>query len=134
MPGPALVSSSRSLAKIDSRHNPDKSTPSAPPKHPVLMTHSESQAQIPFDNYTLQNVEYDYTEHPVNLRHPRRQKMARSSLRAYFHSEHKPGERVLVQKIDFFILTFCCVSYFMNYVSPPTPFYINQDELLMANR
>jgi len=26
-------------------------------------------------------------------------------------------ERKLVQKIDFFILTFCCLSYFVNYVS-----------------
>ncbi|KAJ4387082.1 hypothetical protein N0V93_007669 [Gnomoniopsis smithogilvyi] len=42
--------------------------------------------------------------------------MARSSLRTYFHTEHQPGERLLVQKIDFFILTFCCVSYFMNYL------------------
>lgn len=28
-------------------------------------------------------------------------------------------ERKLVQKIDFFILTFCCLSYFVNYVSMP---------------
>ncbi|KAM4055853.1 major facilitator superfamily protein [Hirsutella rhossiliensis] len=27
-----------------------------------------------------------------------------------------PGERALVQKIDFFILTFCCLSYFVNYL------------------
>jgi ACS family pantothenate transporter-like MFS transporter len=26
-------------------------------------------------------------------------------------------ERKLVRKIDFFILTFCCLSYFLNYVS-----------------
>ena len=38
-------------------------------------------------------------------------------LREYFRVEYQPGERMLVQKIDFFILTFCCVSYFMNYVS-----------------
>lgn len=37
-------------------------------------------------------------------------------LRNYFHVDYKPGERVLVQKIDFFILTFCCLSYFVNYV------------------
>lgn len=37
-------------------------------------------------------------------------------LRGYFRVDYRPGERVLVQKIDFFILTFCCVSYFMNYV------------------
>lgn len=43
--------------------------------------------------------------------------MARSSLRAYFRAEYQPGERMLVQKIDFFILTFCCLSYFLNYVS-----------------
>lgn len=47
--------------------------------------------------------------------------MARSRLREYFHSDYQPGERLLVQKIDFFILTFCCVSYFMNYVSNPPP-------------
>ncbi|KAE9978207.1 hypothetical protein BLS_000799 [Venturia inaequalis] len=28
----------------------------------------------------------------------------------------RPGERKLVQKIDFFILTFCCLSYFLNYL------------------
>lgn len=47
--------------------------------------------------------------------------MARSSLRAYFRTEYQPGERMLVQKIDFFILTFCCLSYFMNYVSLSSP-------------
>lgn len=40
-------------------------------------------------------------------------------LREYFSVAYQPGERLLVQKIDFFILTFCCVSYFMNYVSHP---------------
>lgn len=44
--------------------------------------------------------------------------MARSNLREYFKVEYRPGERLLVQKVDFFILTFCCLSYFMNYVSP----------------
>lgn len=48
--------------------------------------------------------------------------MAGSRLREYFRSEYQPGERLLVQKIDFFILTFCCMSYFMNYVSISTPF------------
>lgn len=38
-------------------------------------------------------------------------------LREYFKVEYRPGERLLVQKVDFFILTFCCLSYFMNYVS-----------------
>ncbi|KAH9903556.1 MFS general substrate transporter [Xylariomycetidae sp. FL2044] len=37
-------------------------------------------------------------------------------LKAYFHTEYQPGERRLVQKIDFFILTFCCLSYFTNYL------------------
>ena len=32
-----------------------------------------------------------------------------------------PGERKLVQKIDFFILSFCCLSYFLNYVSGAIP-------------
>lgn len=44
--------------------------------------------------------------------------MAPSKLREYFKVEYRPGERLLVQKVDFFILTFCCLSYFMNYVSP----------------
>lgn len=50
--------------------------------------------------------------------------MALSKLREYFKVEYRPGERLLVQKVDFFILTFCCLSYFMNYVSPhhPHPF------------
>ncbi|KAI4765227.1 hypothetical protein E4T52_02580 [Aureobasidium sp. EXF-3400] len=26
------------------------------------------------------------------------------------------GERKLVQKLDFFILTFCCLMYFLNYL------------------
>lgn len=42
--------------------------------------------------------------------------MAPSKLREYFKVEYRPGERALVQKVDFFILTFCCLSYFMNYV------------------
>ncbi|KAF1811873.1 major facilitator superfamily transporter [Eremomyces bilateralis CBS 781.70] len=37
-------------------------------------------------------------------------------LRDYFRVEYKPGERKLLQKIDFFILTFCCLSYLMNYL------------------
>lgn len=43
--------------------------------------------------------------------------MARQKLREYLSANYQPGERALVQKIDFFILTFCCVSYFTNYVS-----------------
>ncbi|KAH7136307.1 major facilitator superfamily domain-containing protein [Dactylonectria macrodidyma] len=42
--------------------------------------------------------------------------MAGSKIRGYLHVDYKPGERVLVQKIDFFILTFCCLSYFVNYL------------------
>ncbi|KAG6366097.1 hypothetical protein INS49_000273 [Diaporthe citri] len=42
--------------------------------------------------------------------------MALSKLREYFKVEYRPGERLLVQKVDFFILTFCCLSYFMNYL------------------
>ncbi|POS69896.1 major facilitator superfamily transporter [Diaporthe helianthi] len=42
--------------------------------------------------------------------------MARSKLRDYFKVEYRPGERLLVQKVDFFILTFCCLSYFCNYL------------------
>ncbi|KAK3312536.1 major facilitator superfamily domain-containing protein [Apodospora peruviana] len=41
-----------------------------------------------------------------------------TALREYFATAgyHRPGERRLVQKIDFFILTFCCLSYFLNYL------------------
>jgi ACS family pantothenate transporter-like MFS transporter len=28
-----------------------------------------------------------------------------------------PGERKLLRKLDFFILTFCCLMYWANYVS-----------------
>ncbi|KAL0466253.1 major facilitator superfamily domain-containing protein [Neurospora intermedia] len=40
-------------------------------------------------------------------------------LRSYFHSSgpsSNPLERRLLLKIDFFILTFCCLSYFLNYL------------------
>lgn len=57
--------------------------------------------------------------------------MAPSKLREYFKVEYRPGERALVQKVDFFILTFCCLSYFMNYVShhhgtPASPYVMLQ--------
>ncbi|KAG8410954.1 hypothetical protein J3459_016777 [Metarhizium acridum] len=42
--------------------------------------------------------------------------MASSRLRQYFHVQYQPGERKLIQKIDFFILTFCCLSYLVNYL------------------
>ncbi|KAL2127152.1 hypothetical protein VTI74DRAFT_11249 [Chaetomium olivicolor] len=40
------------------------------------------------------------------------------TLRDYFSSAWRsdPAERKLVRKIDFFILTFCCLSYFLNYL------------------
>lgn len=60
--------------------------------------------------------------------------MARSRLREYFHSDYQPGERLLVQKIDFFILTFCCVSYFMNYVSKPPPHPVHYPQELGRNQ
>ena len=44
--------------------------------------------------------------------------MSRSRISAYLHVEYQPGERALIRKIDFFILTFCCLSYFINYVRP----------------
>lgn len=43
----------------------------------------------------------------------------KNRIREYFHTDYRPGERLLVQKIDFFILTFCCVSYLVNYVCAP---------------
>lgn len=39
-------------------------------------------------------------------------------IRAYIKPSQSSEERKLVQKIDFFILTFCCLSYFCNYVRP----------------
>ncbi|KAL0259830.1 hypothetical protein SLS55_005570 [Diplodia seriata] len=42
---------------------------------------------------------------------------AMGRIRAYFGpSQATKEERKLVQKIDFFILTFCCLSYFCNYL------------------
>lgn len=36
----------------------------------------------------------------------------------YFRGkESRPGEAALLRKLDFFILTFCCLMYFANYVS-----------------
>lgn len=32
----------------------------------------------------------------------------------------RPGEAALLRKLDFFILTFCCLMYFANYVSITT--------------
>lgn len=55
---------------------------------------------------------------------------SRSKLRDYFHVEYQPGERKLVQKIDFFILTFCCLSYFTNYVSIPRLAFFFPDKML----
>ncbi|KLJ13671.1 hypothetical protein EMPG_11402, partial [Blastomyces silverae] len=31
-------------------------------------------------------------------------------------TESRPGEKALLRKIDFFILTFCCLMYFANYL------------------
>ena len=43
-----------------------------------------------------------------------------SKVKSYLRpGEGAPGERALVQKLDFFILTFCCLMYFLNYVSCP---------------
>ncbi|TPX12754.1 uncharacterized protein E0L32_000931 [Thyridium curvatum] len=42
--------------------------------------------------------------------------MAFSKIREYFHAEYQPGERKLVRKLDFFILSFCCLMYFTNYL------------------
>ncbi|UQC79547.1 MFS pantothenate transporter [Colletotrichum lupini] len=39
-----------------------------------------------------------------------------SSLRKHFKGASTPLERKLVLKLDFFILTFCCLAYFMNYL------------------
>lgn len=42
--------------------------------------------------------------------------MVSQRIRDYLHTDYQPGERTLLRKIDFFILTFCCLSYFINYV------------------
>ncbi|KEY71915.1 hypothetical protein S7711_09118 [Stachybotrys chartarum IBT 7711] len=36
--------------------------------------------------------------------------------RAYFGADYQVGEKRLIQKVDFFILTFCCLSYLVNYL------------------
>lgn len=45
--------------------------------------------------------------------------MLPSRVRDYLNVTYQPGERVLIRKIDFFILSFCCLSYFVNYASLP---------------
>ncbi|KAM0263700.1 hypothetical protein ACHAQJ_001013 [Trichoderma viride] len=42
--------------------------------------------------------------------------MLSQKVRDYLHTDYHPGERTLLRKIDFFILTFCCLSYFINYL------------------
>ena len=39
--------------------------------------------------------------------------MAHSKLKEYFKENKSPQERKLVRKLDFFILTFCCLAYFV---------------------
>ncbi|KXH37018.1 major facilitator superfamily transporter [Colletotrichum simmondsii] len=42
--------------------------------------------------------------------------MAFEKVRQYLNVQYQPGEKKLVSKIDFFILTFCCLSYLVNYL------------------
>jgi ACS family pantothenate transporter-like MFS transporter len=42
--------------------------------------------------------------------------MALSKMKEYFASQKSPQEKKLVRKLDFFILSFCCMMYFMNYL------------------
>ncbi|EEH44829.1 uncharacterized protein PADG_01118 [Paracoccidioides brasiliensis Pb18] len=43
--------------------------------------------------------------------------MARNRFMQYLRgTESRPGEAALLRKIDFFILTFCCLMYFANYL------------------
>ncbi len=42
--------------------------------------------------------------------------MANSFIQYLRGDQNAPGERKLVQKLDLFILTFCCLSYFLNYL------------------
>lgn len=61
------------------------------------------------DNSREARGDYESQQHQTGVRR---------RLKEYFVSgSMRPGERKLVQKIDFFILTFCCLSYFLNYVS-----------------
>lgn len=43
-------------------------------------------------------------------------RMANTFLQYLRGEQRAPGERKLVQKLDFFILTFCCLMYFVNYL------------------
>ncbi|KAF2107544.1 pantothenate transporter-like protein [Lophiotrema nucula] len=42
--------------------------------------------------------------------------MANGFIQYIRGGQSAPGERKLVQKLDFFILTFCCLMYFLNYL------------------
>ena len=42
--------------------------------------------------------------------------MANGFIQYLRGDQNAPGERKLVQKLDFFILTFCCLMYFLNYL------------------
>jgi ACS family pantothenate transporter-like MFS transporter len=42
--------------------------------------------------------------------------MPKSFIQYLRGEQRAPGERRLVQKLDFFILTFCCLMYFLNYL------------------
>ncbi|KAH7559798.1 hypothetical protein BM1_03432 [Bipolaris maydis] len=42
--------------------------------------------------------------------------MANSFIAYLRGDQNAPGERKLVRKLDFFILTFCCLMYFLNYL------------------
>ncbi|KAK0382135.1 major facilitator superfamily transporter [Colletotrichum limetticola] len=42
--------------------------------------------------------------------------MAFEKVRQYLNVQYQTGEKKLVSKIDFFILTFCCLSYLVNYL------------------
>jgi hypothetical protein len=42
--------------------------------------------------------------------------MANAFVQYIRGAQNAPGERKLVQKLDFFILTFCCLMYFLNYL------------------
>ncbi|PSS28177.1 hypothetical protein M430DRAFT_32648 [Amorphotheca resinae ATCC 22711] len=63
--------------------------------------------------------------------------MAAHRLKEYFFTpESAPGERKLVRKIDFFILTFCCLMYFLNYLdrSNLTAAYVSGMKLVSPER
>jgi len=39
-----------------------------------------------------------------------------TSFKTYLRGDKSPEEKKLIRKVDFFILSFCCLMYFFNYL------------------